>query len=45
VRLTAHFPIECIMGNYCMRWCPCVKGLSLDEGWADFFKMPPRRFL
>jgi hypothetical protein len=38
VRLTAHLAIECIMGNYCTRWRPCVKGLSLNGGWADFSK-------
>jgi hypothetical protein len=32
VRLTAHLAIECIMGNYCTRWRPCVKGFSLDGG-------------
>ncbi len=26
----------CILGNYCTRWHPCVKGLSLDGGRADF---------
>jgi hypothetical protein len=26
------------MGNYCKRWRPCVKGLSLDGGRADFLK-------
>jgi hypothetical protein len=38
VRLTAHLPIEGIMGNYCTRWRSCVKGLSLDGGRADFLK-------
>jgi hypothetical protein len=45
VRLTAHLPVECIKGNYCTRWCPCFKGLSLDGGQADFSKNPPRHFL
>jgi hypothetical protein len=31
-----HLPIEYIMGNYCTRWRPCFKGLSLDGGRADF---------
>jgi hypothetical protein len=38
VRLTAHLAIECIMDNYCTRWRPCVKGLSLDGGWRIFLK-------
>jgi hypothetical protein len=40
MRLTAHLAIECIIGNYCTRWCPCIKGLSLDGGRADFSKKP-----
>jgi hypothetical protein len=44
VRLTAHLAIECIMGNYCTSWRPCVKGLSLNGGRVDFSKKPPRRF-
>ncbi len=40
VRLTAHLAIECIMGNYCTRWRPCFKGLSLVGGRADFSKNP-----
>ncbi len=31
------------MGNYCTRWHPCFKGLSLDGGQAYFSKKPPRR--
>jgi hypothetical protein len=38
VRLTAHLAIECIIGNYCTRWRPSFKGLSLEWGWADFSK-------
>jgi hypothetical protein len=38
VRLTAHLAIECIMGNYCTGWRPCVKGLSLDGGGRIFLK-------
>jgi hypothetical protein len=45
VRLTAPLPIECLMANYCTRWRPWVKGLSLDGGQADFSKNPPQRFL
>jgi hypothetical protein len=41
VRLTAHLPNKCIMGNYCTRWCHCFQGLSLDGGRADFSKKPP----
>jgi hypothetical protein len=26
------------MGNYCTRWRPCIKGLSLEGGRADFSK-------
>jgi hypothetical protein len=26
------------MGNYCTRWRPCVKGLSLDGGRRIFLK-------
>jgi hypothetical protein len=33
------------MGNHCTRWRPCVKGLSLDGGQADFSKKPPQCFL
>ncbi len=40
MRLTAHLPNECLMGNYCTRWRPWVKGLSLDVGRADFSKNP-----
>ncbi len=34
VRLTAHMPIECLMGSYCYstRWRYSFKGLSLDGG-------------
>ncbi len=45
VPLTAHLPIECLMGNYCMRWLHCFTGLSLDGGQADFSKKPPQHFL
>ncbi len=45
VCLTEHLAIECIMGNYCPRWHPCIKGLSLNGGRVDFSKKPPRRFL
>ncbi len=33
------------MANYCTRWRPWVKGLSLNGGRANFFKKPPQRFL
>ncbi len=33
------------MANYCTRWRPWVKGLSLDGGRLNFSKKPPRRFL
>ncbi len=38
VRLTAHLPTECIMGNYCTRWRHCFKGLSLDGDAQMFLK-------
>ena len=44
VRLTAHLAIECIMGNYCTRWRPCVKGLSLDGGGGRIF-LESRRYV
>jgi hypothetical protein len=30
--------IECLMANYCIRWHGIFKGLSQDEGRADFSK-------
>ncbi len=34
VRLTAHFAIESLMANYCMRWGGLFKGLSIN--WGHF---------
>ncbi len=42
VRFTAHLAIECIIGKYCTKWRPCVKGLSRDGGRAEFSKKPLR---
>ncbi len=44
VRLTAHFPVKCLIANYCMRWRGIFKGLSQDGGRADFSKKLPQLF-
>jgi hypothetical protein len=45
VRLTAHLTIECLMANYCTRWCQRFKGSQSMGDGQIFLKKPLRHFL